>query len=35
MRFKQHDYTFMKIGFIWLRFKQKDKNWFNNKRVSI
>ena len=35
MKFKQHDYTFVKVLFVWFRFKQTGKNWFNRKRISI
>lgn len=35
MFFKQHDYTFIKILGVWIRYKTKDENWHKHKRVSI
>lgn len=33
--FKQHNYTFIKILGVWIRYKTKDENWYNFKRIMI
>ena len=33
--FKQHDFTFIKILGVWIRYKTQDKNWYKFKKIII
>ena len=34
-KFKQHDYTFIKILCVQIRYKTLDKNWYKFKSIKI